>query len=242
MQNNASSLSELGLSQQETAVYLAALELGSSSISDVAKKALIKRPTAYYVIDGLMAKNLVYKAPRGKRTLYIAEPPSRLLANLRAQEEKLADILPRLEALQKSAGNKPKIRFYEGMEGIRALYNEIFRTHRKIFAMGSMQNISQCFGHEEVAEWFRLLRNEGGKIYDLLDYSEGAKKYARASYRKGLGPIKYLPKDFKIGTDMLIVGDQVLLVSYSSMVGLVIENADIAQTQKQTFEFMWGHL
>ncbi|MDO8521774.1 MAG: helix-turn-helix domain-containing protein [bacterium] len=242
MPNYASSLSELGLSQQETVVYLATLELGASSISDIAKKAGIKRPTAYYVIDGLMNKNLISKAPRGKRILYIAEPPSRLLANLRVQEEKLINVLPRLESLQNSAGNKPKVRFYEGREGIGALYTEIFKTHKKILAMGSLQNVSEIFPYEETATWFRFLRDHGGKIYDLLDSSEDAKKYAKAAYRKGLGPIKYLPADFKMGTDMLIVDDQVLLISYSSMIGVLIENADIAQTQRQAFEFMWKHL
>jgi len=242
MSNDASSLPELGLSEQEGAVYLATLQLGASSISDIAKKAAIKRPTAYYVIDGLMDKNLMSKAPKGRRTLYIAEPPSRLLANLRAQEEKLVNVLPRLESLQNSAGNKPRVRFYESREAIDALYNEIFKTHRKIFAMGSMQSISDFFSYEEIAAWFRLLRDEGGKIYDLLDSSEGARKYSKAAYRKGLGPIKYLPKDFKMGTDTLIVGDQVLLISYSSMIGVLIENAEIAQTQRQMFEFIWEHL
>src|SRR3990167_994305 len=108
MSNDASSLPELGLSEQESAVYLATLELGASSISDIAKRAGIKRPTAYYVIDGLMGKSLMSKAPRGKRTFYIAEPPRKLLTNVRAQEDKLLNILPRLESLQNSAGNKPR--------------------------------------------------------------------------------------------------------------------------------------
>ena len=242
MPNDTASLSELGLSEQESAVYLATLELGASSISDIAKKAGVKRPTAYYVIDGLMNKNLISKAPRGRRTLYIAEPPSRLLANLRVQEEKLVNLLPRLESLQNSAGNKPRVRFYESKEAIDALYNEIFKTHKKMLAMGSIQSISDFFSYEEIAAWFRILRDEGGKIYDLLDSSEGARKYSKAAYRKGLGPIKYLPKDFKMGTDTLIVGDQVLLISYSSMIGVLIENAEIAQTQRQMFEFMWKHV
>ncbi|MEK7106984.1 MAG: helix-turn-helix domain-containing protein, partial [Patescibacteria group bacterium] len=61
------SLSQLGLSGQESAVYLAALELGFSSISDIAKKAGIKRPTTYYIVDELIKKNLVSRAPKGKR-------------------------------------------------------------------------------------------------------------------------------------------------------------------------------
>src|SRR3989338_441523 len=242
MSNDASSLPELGLSEQESAVYLATLELGASSISDIAKKAGVKRPTAYYVIDGLMNKNLISKAPRGRRTLYIAEPPSRLLANLRVQEEKLVNLLPRLESLQNSAGNKPRVRFYESKEAINTFYNEIFKTHRKILAMGSMQSISDFFSYEEIAAWFRLLRDEGGKIHDLVDDTPETRKYAKAEYRKGHGPLKYLPAGFKMGTDTIISGNKIALISYSSLIGVLIENDEIAQTQRQMFEFIWKHL
>ena len=95
---------------------------------------------------------------------------------------------------------------------------------------------------DHLSKMLKMFRERGGKIRDLLDDSAEARAYAKSAYRKGLGPAKYLPKDFKMGTDMLIAGDKVSLISYSAMVGLLIENAEIAQTQKQTFEFMWKHL
>src|SRR3990167_6164573 len=91
-------VAELGLTKQESAVYLAALETGFSSISDIDKKAGIKRPTTYYIVDELIKKNLISRAPKGKRTFYIAEHPNTLLANLRAQEDRLMSQLPLLES------------------------------------------------------------------------------------------------------------------------------------------------
>lgn len=236
------SVSELGLTKQEAAVYVAALETGFSSISDIAKKAGIKRPTTYYVVDELIKKNLISRAPKGKRTFYIAEHPNKLLSNIRSQENKLMSALPLLESLLKSAGNKPRIRFYEGKEGIKSIYNEVFKTHKKLLAIGSMRDILKHFSYEETAEWFKLLSQEGGKIYDLVDDAPETRKYAKAAYRKGHGPLKYLPKDFKMGTDTIIAGDKVALISYSSLMGVLIENDEIAQTQRQMFEFMWKHL
>lgn len=235
-------VAELGLTKQESAVYIAALETGFSSISDIAKKAGIKRPTTYYIIEGLMKKNLVSRAPKGKRTFYIAEHPNKLLANIRSQENKLVSALPLLESLLKSAGNKPRIRFYGGKEGIKSIYNEVFKTHKKLLAIGSMRDIMKYFSFEETAEWFKLLSEEGGKIYDLVDNTPESRKYAKAAYRKGHGPLKYLPADFKMGTDTIISGNKVALVSYSSLIGVLIENDEIAQTQRQMFEFMWKHL
>jgi HTH-type transcriptional regulator, sugar sensing transcriptional regulator len=242
MASLSDSLAELGLSAQESATYLAALELGFSSISDIAKKASIKRPTAYYIIEELIRKNLISRAPKGKRVFYLAERPQNLLHNIRRQEERLVNLMPELEALQKSAHNRPNIRFFEGKEGICAIYNEIFNTHNKMLAIGSLERIMTVITPEENTGFFNMLRNQGGKIRDLLDDSKEARAYIKSAYRKGLGPAKYLPKDFKFGTDMLIAGDKISLVSYSAMVGLLIDNAEIAQTQRQTFEFMWKHL
>lgn len=235
-------LTELDLSKQEASIYIAALELGFSSISDIAKKAGIKRPTAYYVIEELIKKHLVSRAPKGRRAFYLAESPHKLLDKIREQEKKLVTALPHFEALQNSAPNKPKIRFYEGKEGIMSIYNEIFKTRQKIFAIGSMKKFFHVFSHEENAKFFDLLRQEGGQIYDLIENSEEAKNYAKVSYRKKLGRVKFLPEDFKIGTDTLITRNRVALISFSSMVGVLVENEEIAETQRNTLEFMWENL
>lgn len=242
MENETRVLVALGLSNQEALVYLAALELGFSSISDIAKKAGIKRPTAYYIIEELIKKHLMSRAPKGRRTFYLAESPHKLLDNIREQEKNLVTALPHFEALQNSAPNKPKIRFYEGKEGIRSIYNKIFKTHKKIFAIVSMEKFSKIFSPKENAEFFNLLRQEGGQMYDLLENSEEARAHAKTAYRKRIGHVKYLPKDFKIGTDTLVVGNKVALVSFSSMIGILIENEEVAETQKQLFEFMWKNL
>lgn len=236
------SLSELGLSEQQSAVYLAALELGFGSISDIAKKASIKRPTAYNVIDDLMQKNLISRSPKGKRTMYVAEPPQNLLQSVRAQEDKLMNMLPQLEALRKAGPHRPRIRFYEGKEGVRTLYREMFKTHHKILAIASMERFSKIFTPEENQEFFELLRAEGGSISDLLDDSAATRAYSRHAYRKGLGSIKYLPHDFKVEVDMLIQGDKVSIISFVEMIGIIIDNSAIAQAQRQLFNFMWKHL
>lgn len=234
--------SVVGLSKQESAVYLAALELGFSSISEIARKAGVKRPTAYYIIEELIKKRLMSKAPKGQRSFYLAESPHKLLNEIRSRQARLESLLPSLESLQQSASNKPKIRFYEGKNGIRSIYFEIFKTHKKIITTASMNKIYQVFSERENAEFFDLLRKEGGQIYDLLENSVEAKKYFKSAYRKGLGQVKFLPENFKFKTDTLVAGNKVALISFSSMIGVIIENEDIAETQRQFLEFMWKNL
>ena len=46
-------LEKTGLTENEAKVYLAALELGETTVIRLAKKAGIKRPTTYLVVDSL---------------------------------------------------------------------------------------------------------------------------------------------------------------------------------------------
>ena len=59
-------LKELGLAEKEAKVFLASLELGSSAVQEIAKKAEINRATTYVIIEKLMKKGLM-SSVGGKR-------------------------------------------------------------------------------------------------------------------------------------------------------------------------------
>jgi len=49
-------LQKLGLSDKESKVYLASLELGPAPIAAIAKQASVNRPTTYVIIESLIKK------------------------------------------------------------------------------------------------------------------------------------------------------------------------------------------
>ena len=77
---NLSSLKSLDLTDREIAIYLALLELGPASIRDLAAKADINRGSTYETLKILVKKGIVNYLPKGKRRIFQAEDPSRLLA------------------------------------------------------------------------------------------------------------------------------------------------------------------
>ncbi|MBI5733705.1 MAG: hypothetical protein HY973_02045 [Candidatus Kerfeldbacteria bacterium] len=58
MSIDAKELQQFGLTEKESALYLAALELGSAFISDLARKSQLKRPTTYLVVNQLEVMGL----------------------------------------------------------------------------------------------------------------------------------------------------------------------------------------
>ena len=62
-----SELQKIGFSDKEAAVYLAGLELGQATILEIAKKAKIKRPTAYVIVEGFIERGLASSFEKGKK-------------------------------------------------------------------------------------------------------------------------------------------------------------------------------
>ena len=63
-------LTKVGLDEKEAKIYVALLDLGSEKVHEIAKKAGVKRPTAYVVLEQLYAKNFVIKTYHQRRAFY----------------------------------------------------------------------------------------------------------------------------------------------------------------------------
>ena len=67
----------IGFDDKEAKIYIALLELGEATVLEVGKRAGVKRPTAYLVLDTLHAKGAAFKTRASGRTRFIAEKPKR---------------------------------------------------------------------------------------------------------------------------------------------------------------------
>ncbi len=146
-------LRKLGLKEKEVNVYLAALELGFSSVQNIAKKAVISRPTAYEIIKELIGKGLMREVRRrgttqGERTFFAAESPDNLLGLLRVQKREIEEkerefvrIISALRAKYNIAGQS-EIREFEGKNEIKFLLDDFSQSQTgNIYFIGADQNI-----------------------------------------------------------------------------------------------------
>ncbi len=132
-------LRKLGLTEKEARVYLAGLELGPSSVQEIAKIAKIARPTTYEIIKNLEKKGLLAETKQKKKRFFVAQSPERILGLLRIQkreiEEKEREFIRIIAALEaKYSKEKEGIKIYKGKEGLRALVEIIsFSSTPEIF-------------------------------------------------------------------------------------------------------------
>lgn len=235
-------LEEYGLGPKEAAIYLAVLELGKASISEIAQKGGIKRTIIYHYIDGLVSSGIIYKTVHGKRILYGASEPGKLVSSLEEKRRNIEKLLPELKALYESSFQKPSIKFYEGKNGIRSIYEEIFNTPYNVYALFSPKDFIKVFSHEENQKILEDLKMRGGQIFELIEDSDMAREFINQNYRRNISRVKFLPKEFKFSTDILATSEKIALISFDNLTGTIIENSAIAETQMALLKFIWKSL
>ena len=241
MDNQA--LKGLGLSDAEARIYLAALAAGESLPKHLAERAKVKRPMLYKLLPELVAKGLLTETRRGKRRYLVAEDPEVYLDKKRAELAFAEQSVPGLRLLLQTAAVKPKIVFYEGVEGLKKLYMDNLREKKPILEFVSVEKI-----HPEIEKHSknyyipqRINRNipikiivSGSTVSELLDL-----KTADWAFRE----VKTVDeKKFPIPLDCYIYGDNVSFALYrtdSEPVGIIIRSKEIATMLRSLFEFMW---
>ena len=63
-------LEKTGLSEKEARIFIVAVELGVATAYEIAKKAKVKRTTAYAVLDALVDKKLVGVLKKNGKKMY----------------------------------------------------------------------------------------------------------------------------------------------------------------------------
>jgi len=239
-------LSKLGLNKKEIEIYLAAMQLGPATISEVAKKADIKRPTAYLVIESLLKKGLISIIRKKQKTYYVPERPRKILTMLRARERELEQSLPELEALFNITKAKPIIKIYEGLEAVNYIYDLMYsHLNKKEEALfyTAIGDLVECCPAAYYAYQNRLKQKNDYKIRELNYGDSRGIAYAK-KMKKTLGKnhlIRCLDPKLKFqNTDFLIFGNQLFLFSFKEDIFVVqIEHKDIANSFRILFEWAW---
>jgi sugar-specific transcriptional regulator TrmB len=243
------SLKNLDLPEKEAVVYLASLELGLSTIQEIAGKSQISRSTTYEVIESLMKKGLMSALTKGKRKYFSAEEPERLMTFIDIKERELEErkkelkaILPELKELARLSRERPKIRFYEGKQGIRRIQEDILRTK-------NLRSIEEFVPLDDAYQLFqahpRDHRHEMGKKIKVPERMIYTSKKGEILPQKR-GPIEtlFIPiEKFPFHTEITIYANKVALVSFGrKLTGVVLESEDIANTLRCMFNLLWERL
>lgn len=236
-------LQQLDLTGKKADVYLAALELGSSTVIEIAKKAGIKRTTAYDILLDLMQKGLVSQTTKGKKKLFVGEDPEKIKKDLQGKESLISEILPMLKSVYNVRGVKPRIRFYEGIEGLKETYNDTLKYTGEMLVFTS-EDVVKILGLDWANDYMAKRTKNNLRVRAIMPSSEVLKKDIVPRDREFLRASKLIdPKKYPFSMEINIYGhSKVSLMSSKEQLGLVIESTEVYNTMKLIFELIWDNL
>lgn len=241
------SLKDIGLNEKQEEVYRTLVKNGEMTITELARKLSIKRPTLYLAIDELIMLGLISDKKQNRKRLLSAIHPRRLMQIAKLKTSAIENLLPELIAQYELPTNKPKIDVYQGEQGVKNLYEELYEglsnkqealfisdisglKEKMPLALSSFKKIIRKIRYPKIRE-LNVKNKEG------IDWEKELKPLREKNHE-----VRFLPTDQQFGTtDICIIGNT---VSISSMeendVFLVrIQSEQIAKTYKALFEIAW---
>ncbi|MEI6144344.1 MAG: helix-turn-helix domain-containing protein [Candidatus Berkelbacteria bacterium] len=238
-------LQQFGLSAKEAAVYLALLELGSASVSEVAQKAKINRTTAYDILEYLITYGLVSRVGDKKTKHYAAENPELLISYLEKKSKEFTEkaesaknILPELKGMYNLTPRQPKVKYFEGDEGIIAMYEDSLRAKTGILSWLDIK-VTLDFSADYFPGYYKRRTAKGVHIKAIVNDDPIARDYIERDDQE-LREIRVVPKEMMMNTpECYIYDDKVSFMSVRERFGVMIESKDIADAQRKLYELAW---
>lgn len=255
-------LADLGFSDKEVKVYLAALQFGMQPASVLAKHVKMNRVTTYVICKKLIERGVANVVTRNNIQYFTVEKPEALV---RYAEHQQKEWVRRRKAVEASLGDfshylrdvsaLPKVRFYEGLEGVKRVYEDTLApgghsAGRGASGRGGMirafltvdtipEELREFFVHHYMPE---LLKR---KIVShiVMPESDKARQYSKRDKRYNRKTVFVKPGEFPFETEVAIYGkDRVAFISFreGDLTAVIIENQAIHHTLAAVFELLFG--
>lgn len=245
-------LQKLGLTEVQAILYQGLLEIGPTTVMELAEHVDIKRITAHFNIKNLIEKGLVTQTIRGARRQIMAEPPERLeyfvkqkldaVNNLQGRFPDFLDIIhtsfPKVQTRK-----NVEIKYYEGKQAVMHIYKEALKA-KEFRAYVTNKELLKVFpiNHDLFAETFK--KRKEMQIWEIMDDSPEARLYINKMPQENRFHYKFIPKDVNLSIiDYMIFDGKVAIVNFEKKVtGILIINERYYNNAKALYGFVWQML
>lgn len=232
-------LTNLGLEEKEAQLYVSLVELGEASVLALSRKSGVNRASIYYILDKMKKRGLVTHLKKKGTDLYSSVDPDLVLAQFQSRVKDLQAAVPELKALVNQNGQRPPVRFYEGVNGIKAMIADSLTAKTEILSATNPEALHRLW--PEYDEEYSKRRAEANLPQRALAPSDEHGRKAKAEDKKYHRELRLVDSGtLNLGSDITVYDDKVAMASLTGEVfGVLIENATLAETQRSLFEQAW---
>lgn len=239
-------LEEIGLTRGEIAVYTSLIEIGASTAGPIIKKAKISPSKIYNILERLIDKGLVSFIVKNNRKYFEAAPPSRILdylsekeEGIRKQMERAKEVVRTFEIRQQLAAQQNNVTVYLGIKGIKTAFLRAMQEAKKgdhyvgLFIPRVDDRLVPFFD-----DFTREFCAKIGKTQML--FNEPSPELDAIKRIKGI-EVRLLSKQFRVPTEICIIGNNVLIstTAGANFMSILIRNGEMADSFRKHFELLW---
>ncbi|OHA15693.1 MAG: hypothetical protein A3H57_04020 [Candidatus Taylorbacteria bacterium RIFCSPLOWO2_02_FULL_43_11] len=239
-----STLLNLGFGEKEAIVYVSLLELGKGTVSQISRKAGINRTTGYEILDSLLNKGVVNLSGKEPKAEYAAESPESLALYFKREADKAVervrkaeDFIPQISRVY-AKQNRPKIKFYEGTEGLKHVYEDTLTSSEAIRAYATVDDMHKALPNY-FPEYYKRRAGKNIAIRAIVPETEfGLERKSHDTEEKR--EIAFVPADkYYFSPEINIYDNKVMIASWREKLGIIIESEEIADAMKKIYELAW---
>lgn len=227
-------LRQLGLTENESKIYAALIEMGPVNAGLITRKSGLHRRVVYDTLDRMIKKGLVGFIIRNHVRIFQVSNPKRFMDIVKEREALLEEMMPDMMALYQKTRESEETNFYKGRQGLKLIFEDQLESKEEILILGASliaYDVLQFY-----FKWFDKRRKEK-KIKARIIFNSAGKKMKIPH-----ADVRYLPEKYASPLAVNIYGDKVAIILWSkeTPLAIVIKNRKIAEGYKKYFEFMWN--
>jgi sugar-specific transcriptional regulator TrmB len=239
------SLLSINFSKKEASVYLALLELGRGTVSEITRKANINRTTGYTILNTLAYRGLVSISGKEPKQEYVAETPDKIMEILKNQIKKDQEyleqakmLLPQLKPLF-NFRDRPRVRFYEGKEGLETVYEDTLTSHEEIRAYANVDDMHKALPNY-FPRYYKRRADKGIGIRAIIPTNKvGLERITHDKEEKRESAL--VPENqYYFSPEINIYDNKVMIASLKENLGVIIESQEVADAMKTIYELAWA--
>lgn len=242
-------LQNIGLSESEIALYELLLNIGEAPVVEIVRQSKLKRPTVYKYLYSLEEKGLVTQKELKKKIHFRPEPPSKLLEFANQQYENLdrtrldlQSMINSLTSLYVQSVERPVVKVFEGVEGLKEIYLDTLKDEKEIYAILQTEDVEPTLLKWLITSYSKKRARLKIPTKVIASSGIGSYKYSQRD-KKELRTTMIIPYEkYPIAQEIVIYGDKVAFINYKkgeALIGIIIKHPQIAQTMKSFFNLAW---
>lgn len=252
IKNIEASLSKIGLNEHQSIIYKTLFDMGPGRAFKISKESGIKRALTYKTLEQLIELKLVDSkiSEKDKVMIFSLTHPSNLenIINekkneLKRAEDQYDDIFGLLTSSYNLINQKPNIRFWEGLEGLKKIHDDIIKDGEDILLFRSNYDVNHQESRDLIRSVIKRQVTNNIKTRAITPLFEPMNRaYTIDKDKENLVNRRFIKLEkFNIPAQIIIYGNKVAITSYkNNLMNTIIDNKDISESLKSIFEIVWS--